>query len=206
MSQQPDETTKTTPASKRKRSILLTIVMGLAGVIALFLVYAASKPDQFKIERSHLVKAPSPVVYSIVNDLHQWDRWSPYSKLDPEMKKTYEGPDAGPGASYAWNGNGQVGEGKLTIAESKPDEFVKMDLQFTRPFECQNKVTFAFVPQGDETKVSWIMEGKNTFVSKIMDALMDMDKMCGTDFEKGLATLDTIAQEDAKNVKTNPAE
>ena len=154
------------------------------------------KPRQY--ERTHQVKAPSSVVYSIINDLHQWDRWSPYSQLDPEMKKTYEGPDSGPGASYAWNGNDQVGEGKLTIMESKPDEFVKMDLRFTRPFECQNKVTFAITPAGDETKVSWIMEGTNTFVGKLFDVLLNMDKMVGADFEKGLTTLDTVSQEDAK--------
>lgn len=198
---QPDEPAPVKVEPKRKRPFLVSVLMGLIVVIGLFLIYVASRPSEFRIARSHQIKAPSPVVYGIINDLHQWDRWSPYSKLDPDMKKTYDGPESGPGASYAWNGNSQVGEGKLTITDSKPDEFVKMDLQFTRPFQCQNKVTFVIDPSGSETKVSWIMQGTNTFVGKLFDTLMNMDKMVGSDFEKGLVTLDSVAQDEAKKSK-----
>ena len=140
------------------------------------------------------VAAPADIVYSIINDLSRWGEWSPYDARDPQMKKTYAGPSAGPGASYAWNGNNQVGEGRLTIVESRPGELVAMKLEFSRPFKANNQVKFKLVPAAGGTHVSWIMNGTNNFISKAMSLIMDMDKMVGKDFEQGLANLDAVAR------------
>ena len=167
-------------------------------LVLLLVVFIATRPTEFRIERSHNVGAPAGVIHGIVNDLSQWQRWSPYDKRDPNMKKTLEGPPSGPGASYAWNGNNQVGEGRMTITESKPGELVAMRLQFSRPFKCDNKVMFTMAPAEAGTRVSWIMEGKNTFMAKAIGLLMNMDKMVGKDFEEGLKNLDGVAQADAR--------
>ena len=117
------------------------------------------------------------------------------------MKKTFEGPSAGPGAIYTWNGNNQVGEGRLTIVDSKPGELVSMKLEFSRPFKATNEVNFKLVPSEGGTRVSWIMDGKNNFMSKAMSVFMDMDKMVGKDFEQGLANLNTVAQADTRTAR-----
>ena len=169
------------------------------GIVVLVLVVAllafiATRPSGFHIERSAQVNAPADVVHSIINDLRQWEKWSPYDKRDPAMKKTFEGPSAGPGAKYAWSGNNQVGEGRMTILESKPGELVSMKLEFIRPFTGTNEVNFILVPSGNGTRVTWAMDGKYHFMAKAMSLVMDMDKMVGKDFEQGLANLDTVAQ------------
>jgi len=170
------------------------IVLAIVGLLA----FIATRPEDFRIERSAQINAPADVVFPLINDLHQWQRWSPYDKLDPEMKKTFDGPDAGPGASYAWNGNNQAGEGVLTIVASKPGELVTMDLKFTRPFACNNQVNFKLVPSDSGTRVSWIMDGKNSFIGKAFSTFMNMDKMVGAQFEEGLANLDKLAQAESK--------
>jgi hypothetical protein len=176
-------------------SVTLAIA-GLVGVVILAgLAFIATRPGSFRIERSAQVSAPAEVVFGIINDLRQWGRWSPYDKRDPAMKKTFEGPSSGPGASYIWNGNNQVGEGRLTIVAAKPGALVTMKLEFSRPFRCTNEVNFKLAPSGNGTRVSWIMDGKNNFMGKLMSLLMNMDKMCGKDFEQGLANLDTVTQE-----------
>lgn len=172
--------------------ITISIVVGL--LIVALLIFIATRPDQMHVERTALVNAPPQVVFGIINDLHQWGQWSPYDKRDPNMKKTYEGAAMGPGASYAWNGNKDVGEGRMTILDSRPGELITMKLEFTRPFRCQNRVDFKLSPTTGGTNVSWILEGKNTFMSKAMSLIMDMDQMVGSDFEVGLANLNTVAQ------------
>jgi Polyketide cyclase / dehydrase and lipid transport len=173
----------------------IQIGIGVLVLVALVLAYIATRPGSCHIERSAQINAPADVVHSIINDLRQWGKWSPYDKRDPAMKKTFEGPSAGPGASYAWNGNNQVGEGRLTILQSKPGELVSMKLEFTRPFACNNQVNFILVPSGNGTRVTWAMDGKNRFMSKAMSLVMNMDKMVGKDFEQGLANLNTVVQE-----------
>jgi hypothetical protein len=175
----------------------IQIGIGVLVLVALVLAYIATRPGSFHIERSAQVNAPAGVVHSIINDLRKWEKWSPYDKHDPAMKKTFEGPSAGPGAIYTWNGNNQVGEGRLTILESKPGKLVSMKLEFSRPFSCSNQVNFILEPSGAGTKVTWAMDGKNQFVSKAMSLVMNMDKMVGNDFEQGLANLNTLVQ-DAK--------
>jgi carbon monoxide dehydrogenase subunit G len=177
--------------------VFLGIVIALlAGLI----IFVATRAAESHIERSAEINAPPETVFSIINDLHQWETWSPYDKRDPNMQKSYDGPPEGSGAVYVWNGNKDVGEGRLTIVNSKPGELVTMKLEFTRPFKCTNDVNFKLVPSGAGTRVSWIMDGKNNFVSKAMCLVMDMDKMVGKDFEQGLANLNTVAQAKASSV------
>jgi uncharacterized protein YndB with AHSA1/START domain len=171
-------------------SIRIAVLVLIIAAVA----FIATRPASFRYQRSANVSAPPHSVFAIINDLHQWSRWSPYDKRDPNMKKSFGGPSEGPGASYTWNGNNQVGEGRLTIEESKPGELVRMKLEFSRPFKATNEVNFVLVPSEGGTRVSWIMDGKKNFMSKAMSLVMDMDKMVGTDFEQGLANLNTVAQ------------
>ncbi len=181
--------------------MLLMIVVAMIAVLALVALVIASRPAQFRIERNAIVGAPPEVVHGIINDLSQWGQWSPYEGRDPNMKKSFEGPSSGPGAVYIWNGNNQVGEGKLSIVDTNPGRLVRMKLEFTRPFKCTNDVNFVIAPEPAGSRVSWIMDGKNNFVSKAMSLFIDMDKMVGTDFEHGLANLDRIASSVLKSVQ-----
>ena len=184
--------------NRRKRVPTFVIVIGIIVIlIVALLLFIVTRSDKMHIERTAQINAPADVVFAIINDLHQWGLWSPYDKRDPQMQKTYEGAPTGPGSSYAWNGNKDVGEGHLTIVDSKPGELVTMQLEFTRPFACQNRVDFKLVPVTGGTQVSWIMEGKNTFFSKAMSLFISMDKMVGTDFEQGLVNLNAVAEKRA---------
>ncbi|MCE9532655.1 MAG: SRPBCC family protein [Planctomycetes bacterium] len=166
----------------------------IAVLVVALVIFVKTRPKVLHVERSAQVQAPSDVVFSIINDLHQWTLWSPYDKRDPAMKKTFEGPPTGPGASYAWNGNNQVGEGRMTIMASRPGELVTMKLEFTRPFKCLNEVNFILVPTATGTNVTWKMEGPNSLMGKIVSLFINMDKMVGKDFEQGLANLDVVAR------------
>lgn len=166
----------------------------LVAIIVSALVYISTRPDSFQIRRSAEIPSSPDVLFGIINDLHRWSEWSPYEKFDPQMKKSFEGAAFGPGASYAWNGNKHVGEGRLTIVESQPGEHVTMKLEFSRPFKCNNQVVFKLYPIDNGTNVSWIMDGKNTFISKAFGLLMNMDKMVGQQFEEGLANLKKLVQ------------
>jgi hypothetical protein len=173
------------------------LVIGILAVVLVILAltaFIASRPTEYRVERSAQIDASPDVVFSIINDLHQWGTWSPFDKRDPNMKKTFEGASSGPGAIYTWSGNSQVGEGCLTVMKSTPVELVNMKLEFSRPFKCCNDVNFKLAPCGSGTRVSWIMDGKNNLMSKAMSLVMDMDKMVGNDFEQGLANLNSVAQ------------
>jgi hypothetical protein len=180
---------------------VIIVVAATILVIAALLIFIASRPSEFRIERTADVGVPPDVVFSIINDFHQWHRWSPWEKLDPAMKKTYDGPAAGPGSIHIWSGNKKVGEGRNTILDSKAGEYVRMKLEMFRPFACTNQVTFKLVPAGENTRVSWIMEGKNAFIPKAFCMVMNMDRMVGKDFEAGLANLNAAAQADLQGVK-----
>jgi Polyketide cyclase / dehydrase and lipid transport len=158
------------------------------------LAFIATRPDDFRIQRSAQVDASPDAVFSIINEVRRWGEWSPYEKRDPNMKKTFEGPPSGPGASYSWNGNNDVGEGRMTIVQSKPGELVSMKLEFSRPFKCTNEVNFKLAPSDGGTRVSWMMDGKHNIMMKAMSLFMDLDKMVGKDFEDGLANLNCLAQ------------
>lgn len=174
----------------------IAVLILIVGLIA----FIASRPGTFRIERSARIDAPRDLVFSIINDFHQWERWSPYDKRDPNMKKSFEGLSEGPGAVYSWNGNNEVGEGRMTILESKPGQLVSMKLEFFRPFKGTNEVNFKLAPFDGGTRVSWIMDGKYNFMTKAIGLIMNMDKMIGNDFEQGLANLDTVAQAETQEL------
>lgn len=163
----------------------------LAGVLAAVI---AAQPADFRVERSAVISAPADKVFEQVNDFHNWERWSPWAKLDPAAKTEFEGPESGEGAVFKWSGNNQVGEGSNTITESRPGELVKIRLDFVRPFQGTNTAEFNFREEGGQTFVTWSMYGKNNFMAKAMSLFMDCDKMVGGQFEQGLANLKAVAE------------
>jgi hypothetical protein len=182
------------------RKILITLVV----ILGLFLAYVASRPKDFRVERSVVVNAPAAVAFSYANDLHKANDWSPWAALDPAMKHSYEGPAMGVGASHAWEGNNQVGQGKQTIVESKANELVRMKLEFVKPMQATHEASFSFAPEGQGTKVTWAMYGERNFVAKLFGTLFNMDKMLGGDFEKGLAKLKEMAEAEAAKASPKP--
>ncbi len=176
------------------KKILLTLVaLIVVGVAALAIVIAV-QPAQYRVERSADIAAPASVLFPEVNDFHNWDRWSPWAKLDPTMTQTISDPSAGKGAKYTWNGNSDVGEGQMEIIDSVPDKQVRIKLDFIRPFAGSSISEFAFTPDNDRTHVTWTMSGTNDFIGKALSLFMDMDKMIGTDFENGLAKMKALAE------------
>ncbi|HTS80977.1 MAG TPA: SRPBCC family protein [Myxococcaceae bacterium] len=178
--------------------MLRKVLIGLGAVIVVLLIVIATRPSSFRVERSTRIAAPPDAVFGLVNDLHAWDRWSPWAKLDPSMKVTYGGPPAGLGATYHWTGNDKVGEGKMLITESRPAEKVALRLEFLKPMASVNQVDFSLRPQGGGTQVSWAMGGPLDFMGKAMDLVVGMDAMIGKDFEKGLSSLRTESEAEAK--------
>ena len=178
--------------------MLKFILIGLAVIIVALAVVVAMQPDDFRVTRSTTMSAPAAVAFAQVNDLHKWEAWNPWQKKDPAMKMTYSGPPAGPGASYSWAGNNEVGEGRMTITESRPGELVRLKLEFMKPFAATNSADFTFKPEGDKTAVTWSMEGKNNFLAKALHLVMNMDKMVGGEFAKGLADMKVAAEAAAR--------
>lgn len=172
------------------KKILLVFVLIIAGILA----FAATKPDDFSIERSIAIKAPPEKLFAIVNDHHRWSEWSPWDKLDPGMKRTFSGASSGVGANFAWEGNSQVGSGRNEIVESVPPSKIGMKLYMLSPMETTNDVTFTFVPQGESTKVTWRMFGKQPYIGKLINVFIDCDKMVGGMFEEGLSNLKAAAE------------
>ena len=177
--------------------MLKKILVGAAVVIAAFLAFVATRPAEYTVARELLVPAPAAVAYAQVADFRQWKGWSPWEKLDPQMKTTFEGTPGTVGSVYAWTGNKDVGTGKMTLLEARPAELVRIELAFVEPFASTAENTMSFRPEGAGTRVRWTMSGVNNFVGKAMCMLMDMDKMIGKDFEKGLAQLSAVAQAQA---------
>lgn len=178
--------------------MLRKLLIGVAALIVVLVVLIATRPSTYRVERSTRIAAPPEVVFGLVNDFHAWDRWSPWAKLDPAMKTTYGGPPSGVGATYAWAGNSKVGEGNMRITESRPAQRVGIRLEFLKPMASVNQTDFAFKPEGGGTQVSWAMTGTNDFVGKAFSLVADMDAMIGKDFDKGLATMRTEAEGEAK--------
>ena len=182
--------------------ILLIGLAGLAAIIAVFVVVVMTRPDDFKVSRSATIAAPAATIYPHVNDLHQFQVWSPFAKLDPNSKLTYSGPESGQGASFAWTGNANVGEGSMTCTESRPNELLVYRLDFLKPFKGTNTAEFSFKQQSNQTVVTWSMSGKCNFVSKAISLFMDCDKMIGPQFEKGLGDLKQLSEVEAKAQRT----
>ena len=174
--------------------ILAYILLALAALVIIFVAVVASRPSDFKITRSARMSAPASAVFDQVNDFHNWEEWSPWAKLDPACRNTFDGPRAGKGAGFAWSGNKKVGEGRMTITDSRPSDLIRINLEFFRPFKATNTAEFTFNPQGNQTTVTWSMSGNANFISKAFGLFVNCDKMIGKEFEKGLASMKSIVE------------
>ncbi|HEV8292667.1 MAG TPA: SRPBCC family protein, partial [Tepidisphaeraceae bacterium] len=172
--------------------------IGIALVILILVSIVAMRPSDFRYARSATIATPPGVVFGHVNDFKKMDVWSPWLKFDPNVKITHEGPPSGVGAIESWDGNKNVGAGRMTVTDSRPNELIRLKLEFFRPFAATNTAEFTFQPQGNGTTVTWAMMGKYNFMTKAMGLVMNMDKMIGGNFEKGLAELKTIAESEAR--------
>lgn len=176
-----------------RRKLLIAAAI-LAAIVVVLVIVIAVQPSEFRITRSATIAGPAAVVFAQVNDFQKWQAWSPWAKLDPAAKNTFEGPAAGTGAIFRWAGNNDVGEGKMTIIESRPHELVRFRLEFYKPMAGVCDAEFTFKPVGDQTTVAWTMTGRNNFVAKAICLVMDMDQMVGGQFEKGLASIKSIVE------------
>lgn len=174
--------------------MITCILSGIATLLIVLIVVVSLRPADFRITRSATIAAPPPVVFANVNDFHKWEAWSPWAKMDPDSKVEYAGAPAGEGAVYSWAGNAKVGEGRMTLLESRPGEFLKLKLEFFKPFRATHTVEFMFKPVGMQTEVDWSMYGKNNFVAKAVTLFMDCDKMIGAQYEQGLASLNEVCR------------
>ena len=174
--------------------IVVIIAITVAIAIAIVLIVAATKPDTFSVQRATTVRAPPEEIFPSINDFHQWATWSPWEDKDPAMKRTYSGTGSGKGAVYAWDGNKNVGTGRMEILEVSAPSKIVIKLDFFKPFEAHNTAEFTMLPQGDGTSLTWLMHGPAPFMSKVMQVFMNMDKMVGKDFEAGLAKLKKLAE------------
>lgn len=175
--------------------MLLKILATVAVLVIGFVIFVATRPAPFRYTRSLAIAAPPGTLFGCINDLRKFQEWNPWAKVDPQCQITYSGPAAGAGASYEWKGNNQVGEGAMTIIESKPNELVRARMDFRKPFAATHTAEFTFKPEGDKTVVSWSLYGDNNFAGKAMSVFIDCDKMCGNEFEKGLASLKALAEQ-----------
>jgi uncharacterized protein YndB with AHSA1/START domain len=176
------------------RKLIGIVAAVLLVAIAAILVQAAMKPDTFRVERTASIKAPPEKIFPLISDFDNWGAWSPYEKKDPNMKRTRSGAANGKGAVYAWDGDKNVGKGRMEIAEASPPSKVSLKLDFERPFEAHNIVNFTMEPKGDATSVTWAMQGPVPYMAKIAHVIFNMDRMVGRDFEAGLANLKTLAE------------
>ena len=174
--------------------IIAIIAVVLAIAIAIILILAATKPDTFRVQRAATVKAPLEKIFPLINDFHQWGTWSPYENKDPAMTRSYSGAAAGKGAVYAWEGNKNVGSGRMEILDSSAPTKIVIKLDFFTPFEGHNTAEFTMLPQGDATNLTWLMHGPAPFMSKLMQVFMNIDNMVGKDFEVGLANLKRLTE------------
>jgi hypothetical protein len=172
------------------KKILLVLVV----IVVILVVVIALQSSTYHVERTATINAPAAVVFAQVNDFHKWNAWSPWAKLDRAMKQTFEGAPAGNGAIYTWSGNKDVGEGRMLITESHPSDLVRIKLDFLRPFAATSDTVFTFKPDGNQTTVTWGMTGDKNFIAKAFHLVVNMDKMIGKDFEKGLAQMKSVAE------------
>src|ERR1700712_3114290 len=174
--------------------ILAIIAVILAIAIAVILILAATKPDTIRVQRATSIKAPADKIFPLINDFHQWGTWSPYENKDPGMKRIYSGAESGKGAVYAWDGNNNVGSGRMEILDTAVPSKIVIKLDFFKPFEGHNTAEFTMLPQGDATNLTWVMHGPARFMSKVMQVFMNLDNMIGRDFETGLANLKKLTE------------
>jgi hypothetical protein len=164
--------------------------------VAATLVVASFKPDDFHVERSALIEAPPLAVYGHLADFREWAHWSPWAKLDPKMQSTFDGPASGVGAGYRWSGNSKVGEGSMRIVDSELPSKLVVQLEFLRPFRASNRATFILREEGGNTEITWAMDGKNSLISKAVGLFVNMDRLIGKDFDRGLRALKELSEKD----------
>lgn len=169
-------------------------IIAVVLAIAIVLILAATKPDTFAVRRTITVEAPPERIFPLINDFHQWGSWSPYEHKDPAMKRTYSGTASGVGAVYAWEGNKNVGSGRMEILDAPAPSKIAIKLDFFTPFEVHNTAEFTMLPQGDATRLTWLMHGPAPLISRVMQVFINMDNMVGKDFEIGLANLKRFAE------------
>jgi hypothetical protein len=176
--------------------IIAIVAVVLAIAIAIVLVLASTKPANFSIQRSAVMQAPAETIFPLISDFHQWTKWSPWEHKDPALKRSYSGAENGKGAIYAWEGNKNIGTGRMEILDVSSPSNITIKLDFFKPFEAHNTAVFTFVPErgAAATNVIWLMRGPSSFMSKVMQVFMDFDKMVGKDFETGLGNLKTLAE------------
>jgi hypothetical protein len=174
--------------------MLKTILIVVVVLVAVVLIYAATKPDQFRIQRTASISAPAEKIFPLINDFHTWSVWSPWEKLDLAMKKTHSGAPQGKGAVLEWDGNKDVGTGRMEVLESIPSSKILIKLDFLKPFEAHNQAEFTLAPNTASTQVTWAMYGPQPYIVKVMSLFCSMDKMVGGQFEKGLADLKALAE------------
>lgn len=170
--------------------IAILLVLLIAGV----LIVASMRPNTFRVQRSIDIKAPADKIYPLINDYKHWASWSPYEKVDPAMKRTFRGAPSGKGAIYEWDGNKNVGRGRMEIIDAVPSSKIDIKLDFFSPFEAHNMAEFTMVPKGENTNVTWAMHGPVPFMAKIMHMIFSMDRMVGGQFEQGLANMKAVAE------------
>ena len=178
--------------------MLRKIVLASAVAIAVLLIFITWQPSDFRIARSIKISAPPATVFEQVNDFQKWQAWNPWGKIDPAMKVSYEGAPSGAGAGYRWSGNNEVGEGRMTIVESRPSELIRVRLEFFRPFAATNTAEFSFKPEASQTATTWSMFGEKNFMAKAIHLFVSMDRMIGDQFDKGLADLKAASETAAK--------
>jgi carbon monoxide dehydrogenase subunit G len=174
--------------------MLKIILIAVVVLVIALLIFAATKPDSFQVQRTASIKAPPEKIFPLIDDFQNWGAWSPYENKDPAMKRTRSGAVNGKGAVYEWDGDKNVGKGRMEITESSPTSKIVIQLDFFKPFEAHNIAEFRLEPQGDSTKVTWAMHGPAPFISKLMQVFINFDNMIGKDFEQGLANLKTVAE------------
>ena len=185
--------------------MLKKIAIALAVILALILALAATRPDSFSVERRIAIKAPPEKIMALIGDFHRWASWSPWEHLDPNMQRTFSGADSGKGAVYEWQGNSDVGRGRMEITDYAAPSTAVIRLEFKEPMAVTNVTTFTLTPRGDSTDVAWTMNGPMPFVSKVMSVFMSMDTLIGRDFERGLVKLKTVAEQPAAVAPAQPA-
>jgi uncharacterized protein YndB with AHSA1/START domain len=174
---------------------IAVIAAVLVLAIAVILILAATKPDRFSVQRATTVKAPAEKIFPLINDFRRWGSWSPYEHKDPVMKRRFSGAASGKGAVYAWDGNKNVGSGRMEILDATAPAKIVIKLDFFTPFEGHNTAEFTMLPQGDGTNLTWLMHGPAPFMAKIMHVFMNIDRMVGKDFEIGLANLKRLTEQ-----------
>ncbi len=170
--------------------VLILMVVAVAAVLTI----AVSRPNDFRVERSTVIKGPASNIYPLISDFRRWGAWSPWEKIDPSMQRTFGGAQSGVGATYAWAGVGKAGAGRMEITQAADPSTVVIKLDFIKPFEGHNVATYTLQPDGDGTRVTWVMDGPRPFISKLMGVFFNMDTMIGRDFEAGLANMKAVAE------------